>query len=245
MNEVLLRGAPSARGEGARRTGAFAAAERAAPLSALSAADTEAELSALPARLLALREGAKQGRDPTAADETLAVLLHIGKTLPARRVLEIGTGEGYTAAALALACPRAEIVTVEADAVRCAAARRLFAALGVAGRVTSLFADAAAALGAQQGAFDLIFLDGPKAQYVHWLPRLKALLSVGGVLAADDVLLYGWADGSAPVPYKRRSIAARLGEYLAAVQGDAELETLLLRCGEGLAITRKLCAAPA
>ncbi len=207
-------------------------------LFALAQADG-GELAALPRELLRLREAAKQVRDPTAADGTLAVLLRLGRALPARRILEIGTGEGYTSLALALSCPQAEIVTVESDAERYAAACAHFTRFGVSERVNALFGDAAEVLNGLQGPFDLIFLDGPKAQYVHWLPRLKGLLRIGGVLAADDVLLYGWVDGSVPVPYKRRSIAARLGEYLAAVQADPQLETLVLRIGEGLALSRK------
>ena len=219
----------------------FAAGERAA-LAALCAADAGRELAALPQRQRELRAGALEVRDPTAADGTLAVLLRLARELPAQTVLEIGTGEGLTALALALACPALRITTVEADAARHAAACAHFAEFGVRERVTALFADAAVALNGLQGPFDLIFLDGPKAQYVHWLPRLKELLRVGGVLAADDVLLYGWVDGSVPVPYKRRSIAARLGDYLAAVQSDPALETLVLRVGEGLAVSGKRCA---
>ena len=216
----------------------FAAGERAA-LAALCAADAGRELAALPQRLQKLRAGALEVRDPTAADGTLAVLLRLARELPARRVLEIGTGEGCTALALLLACPQLSLVTVESDAERYAAACAHFTRFGVSGRVNALFGDAAEVLNGLQGPFDLIFLDGPKAQYVHWLPRLKGLLRIGGVLAADDVLLYGWVDGSVPVPYKRRSIAARLGEYLAAVQSDPALETLVLRVGEGLAVSRK------
>ena len=213
----------------------FAAGERAA-LAALCAADAGRELAALPQRLQKLRVGALEVRDPTAADGTLAVLLRLARELPAQTVLEIGTGEGLTSLALALACPALRITTIEADAARHAAACAHFAEFGVRERVTALFADAAVALNGLQGPFDLIFLDGPKAQYVHWLPRLKELLRVGGVL------LYGWVDGSVPVPYKRRSIAARLGDYLAAVQSDPALETLVLRVGEGLAVSGKRCA---
>ena len=219
----------------------FAAGERAA-LAALCTADAGRELAALPQRLQKLRAGALEVRDPTAADGTLAVLLRLARELPAQTVLEIGTGEGLTSLALALACPALRITTIEADAARHAAACAHFAEFGVRERVTALFADAAVALNGLQGPFDLIFLDGPKAQYVHWLPRLKELLRVGGGLAADDVLLYGWVDGSVPVPYKRRSIAARLGDYLAAVQSDPALETLVLRVGEGLAVSGKRCA---
>ena len=47
-------------------------------------------------RLKALREAAKQGRDPTAADETLFLILETAERLGAKRVLEIGAAEGLT-----------------------------------------------------------------------------------------------------------------------------------------------------
>ena len=51
-------------------------------------------------QLNALRERAKEGRDPTAADETLALLCDLVQKLQPERVLEIGAGEGLTSIAL-------------------------------------------------------------------------------------------------------------------------------------------------
>lgn len=200
-------------------------------------------LPPLPPALLRLREEAKQGLDPTAADETLALLLSVARMRAPARILEIGTAEGLTACALLLECPRAELVTIENDAERHARARQNFAAFGVGERVRSLLGDAAEILPALQGAFDLIFLDGPKAQYIHYYPILKELLAPRGVLFADDVLLYGWVDGRVPPPPRRRSIAARLREYLDAVQSDADLITCIFEAGEGAAVSVKNGAA--
>ena len=190
-------------------------------------------------RLQVLRERAKTGLDPAAPDETLNFLLALARLKNPHRILEIGSAEGLTSIALLMECPAARAVAIEQDEARFAAAKENFARFGVAERASLVLGDAADVLASLEGQFELIFLDGPKAQYVHWLPRLKGLLRIGGVLAADDVLLYGWVDGSVPVPYKRRSIAARLGEYLAAAETDEELETLVLRVGEGLAVSRK------
>lgn len=208
-------------------------------LAALCRADPAEELASLPPALQRLRAAARLVRDPTAGDAVLAVLLRLARELSVQRVLEIGTGEGLTSLALALSCPAVQITTIEAEEERYLAARRNFAAFGAEGRIKAVFADAAEVLPVLREGYDLLFLDGPKAQYVHWLPQLKRLLRPGGVLAADDVLLYGWVDGSVPCPPKRRSIAQRLREYLSAVQADDALETLVLPLGEGLALSRK------
>lgn len=94
-------------------------------------------------RLLALRAGAKNRRDPAADDATLGLLLALARLRGVRRFLEIGTAEGLTSAALLLALPQAEGVTVECDEERHARAVRNFADFGVGGRVRAVLADAA------------------------------------------------------------------------------------------------------
>ena len=190
-------------------------------------------------RILQMREERKARRDPVCADETLAYLLFTVQSLAPARILEIGTAEGLTGAALLLEAENARLTAIEADEERFRLAEKNFAAFGLSERVRCIFGDAADVLPALTQEYDLIFLDGPKAQYVRYLPDLKRLLRAGGVLAADDVLLYGWVDGSVPVPPKRRSIAARIRDYLEAVSGDEELVTSVLPVGEGLAVSVK------
>ena len=193
----------------------------------------------LDGRLAALRESAKSGLDPTAADETLNFLLALVRMKQPRRMLEIGSAEGLTSIALLSECPSSQLVAIESDELRFSRAKENFVSFGVADRVTSLFGDAAQILPSLQGEFELIFLDGPKAQYVHYLPHLKRLLASGGALVADDVLLYGWVSGEVPPPPKRRSIAERLREYLEAVSADPDLITSVLELGEGVAFSVK------
>ena len=67
--------------------------------------------------LSALRERAKEGRDPTAADETLRFLLHWAKEHGVKKYLEIGAAEGLTATALLLETA-ASVTAIEKDAAR-------------------------------------------------------------------------------------------------------------------------------
>ena len=193
----------------------------------------------LDARLQELRARAKTGLDPAATDETLNLLLALACLKNPKRILEIGAAEGLTGIALLSECPAARLTAVESDGARLAAAKENFARFGVAGRAELVAGDAAAVLPSLEGQFELIFLDGPKAQYVHYLPHLKRLLPSGGALVADDVLLYGWVSGEVPPPPKRRSIAARLREYLNAVCSDPDFVTSIFEFGEGVALSVK------
>ena len=186
-----------------------------------------------------LRELAKTGLDPAAPDETLNFLLALARLKCPHRILEIGAAEGLTSIALLSECPAARATAIEQDEARYAAAKENFARFGVAERASLVLGDAADVLPSLEGQFELIFLDGQKAQYIHYLPVLKRLLPPRGVLFADDVLLYGWVDGRVPVPQKRRSIVLRIREYLNAVSADADFITSILRVGEGVALSVK------
>ena len=190
-------------------------------------------------RLRELRARAKDCRDPAAEDDTLALLLALARLRGARSILEIGTAEGLTSVALLLACPGAAVTTVEAEEDRWLRARENFADFAVTDRVRALLGDAADVLPALPGPYDLIFLDGPKAQYVNYLPEIKRLLAPRGLLYADDVLLYGWVNGREKTPRKRRSIVRKLREFLAAAGADEDFEMRVFEVGEGAA----LCSA--
>lgn len=180
-----------------------------------------------------LRAAALSERDPTTSDDVLAVLISEAERINAARILEIGTGRGLTSAALALRTG-AEVVTIERDAARIASARENFARFGLEGRIRLLEGDAAHVLPSLEGAFDLIFLDAAKVQYRRFLPDCKRLLHAGGVLCADDVLLF-----SSGVPKKRKMLAQHIREFLQDLQQDRAFETRILPVGKGLAVARK------
>lgn len=189
------------------------------------------------ARLLSLREEAKRGRDPACADETFEYILTLAGRIGAENILEIGAAEGLTSIALLLSgADRA--TAVEKDPVRAGRARENAASFGVSDRFTLLEGDAAEILPLLGGQFDLIFLDGPKAQYRKYFPECKRLLRAGGYLLSDDVLLFGWVRGEPPM--KRRMLAEHIREYLGLLQSDPDFTTRIEEFGEGLAVSQKL-----
>jgi predicted O-methyltransferase YrrM len=87
--------------------------------------------------------------------------------------------------------------------------------------------------------YDFIFLDCAKVQYIKLLPYLKTKLKVGGVLLADDVLLYGWVNGESPVPKKRKMLVQHVREFVTAVTEDTSLQTTILDVGDGISFSVK------
>ena len=194
------------------------------------------KLCELDERLLALRENAKDVRDPTAADETLEYILSLIEERKPNHILEIGAAEGITSCAM-LMCTNAQLTAIEYDPARAKRARENFRLFGLEGRATLHEGDAGEILPMLAGGYDLIFLDGPKVQYRRYLPDCKRLLNRGGVLLSDDVLLFGWVLGEPPK--KRRMLVEHIREYLRLLQEDADFETRILDIAEGLAVSIK------
>lgn len=190
-------------------------------------------------KICALRKAANEREVPVADDETLGFLLTLARAVNAQNILEVGCAEGVTALALLEECSGARLTAIERDGNFFAAAAGNLKEH--ADRATLLLGDANELLPTlKDSAYDFIFLDCAKVQYVKLLPHLKRVLKAGGVLLADDVLLYGWVNGEVEVPKKRRMLVEHIREYLTAVTGDAHLRTSVLDIGNGIAMSVKL-----
>lgn len=191
------------------------------------------------AAIAGLRESAFARSIPTANDETLNFLITLVRALKPEKILELGTATGISGAAMLEAYGGAHLTTVERSEEFYSEALKNFSSLNISGRVTAVLGDAGEVINNLDGDFDFIFLDCAKVQYVKYLPRLKQLLKSGGVLLADDVLLYGWITGENPVPPKRKMLARHIEEYLNAAINDSELYTTVINSGDGMALSVK------
>ncbi|MDE5896298.1 MAG: class I SAM-dependent methyltransferase, partial [Clostridia bacterium] len=151
-------------------------------------------------------------------------------------ILEIGAAEGLTSCAVLL-CSSAHVTAIECDGKRAERARENFSLFGVDDRAVLHEGDAGEILPMLTGEYDLIFLDGPKAQYRRYFPECKRLLKKGGVLLSDDVLLFGWVRGDPPP--KRRMLVEHVREYLGVLERDSDFTTVILELAEGLAVSIK------
>lgn len=109
----------------------------------------------------------------------------------AKRVLELGSSNGYSTIWLgaAVAANEGEMVSVDLNQGRLADARANVAAAGLAGTVELRHDDAAATLAsAAEASFDLVFLDAERPEYPAYWADLVRVIRPGGLLAVDNVI---------------------------------------------------------
>ena len=190
--------------------------------------------------ITAIRKQAFKEEIPVSDDETLNFLITLITALQPKSVLELGTAVGVSGAVILNACKTAHLTTVERDEKFYLRATENFKKLNLTDRVTAILGDAGEVIEGLDNTYDFIFLDCAKVQYVKYLPRLKKLLKSGGVLVADDVLLFGYVTGEAEVPKKRKMLVEHVKEYIGTVTQDKELKTTILNIGNGVALSVKL-----
>ncbi|HAX24708.1 MAG TPA: DUF1442 domain-containing protein [Thermomicrobiales bacterium] len=169
-------------------------------------------------------EGQRSGRMWNVGREGGALLAWLAGLLGARRALEIGTSNGYSAIwiARALVATGGTLVTLERDAAKIALARANLARAGLADRVVIVEGPALASLATLGPGFDLVFIDADKGKYVDYLRACLPLVTTGAVIVADNMT----------------SHPAETAAYRAAVASDARLQSVTAPVGGGLLLSR-------
>ena len=149
--------------------------------------------------------------------EFLSVLV---QATSARRVLEIGTSNGYSTLWLASAARATggAVTTVEISDYKVDLARHTFSRSGLASAITLVQDDAGRVLErAGDAAFDLVFLDAERPEYPGWWPNLKRVLRPGALVVVDNAT----------------SHPAQMAPFVALVKADAHFMTSLVPIGNG------------
>jgi predicted O-methyltransferase YrrM len=148
--------------------------------------------------------------------ELLSVLV---RATAARRILEIGTSNGYSTLWLAEAAKATggKVTTLESSPFKIDLAAANFARSGLDAFIDLVHDDAGRFLEQAKEAFDLVFLDSERAEYPRWWPRLDALLRPGGLLVADNAT----------------SHAAEMAAFVALVAADPRYTSCLVPVGNG------------
>jgi predicted O-methyltransferase YrrM len=122
--------------------------------------------------------------------DTAQVLAVLVRATRARRVLEIGTSNGYSTLWLAdaVASTGGRVLSVDVDAERTEMASENLERAGLRELVELRVQDAALTLReAADQSIDMVFLDAERPAYAGYWPQLLRVLVPGGLLCVDNV----------------------------------------------------------
>jgi predicted O-methyltransferase YrrM len=160
--------------------------------------------------------------------EQLARLVH------SRRVIELGSGIGYSGVWLARGmAPDGELHLTDDTPEFVDAARDYMRRLGYDDRVTVHSGDALEILQAIEGNFDIIFNDCEKRDYPRVYELARPRLRRGGLLLSDNVLWGGAVADAKASDLETDSIR----EYNRLITTDSGLLTTILPLRDGVSVS--------
>jgi predicted O-methyltransferase YrrM len=152
-----------------------------------------------------------------------ALLVHIlARSARAKRVLEIGTSNGYSTIYLASAVAETGggIISIDRSPDRQSMARENLVRAGLLGYVELRLGDATTIVGELAGPFDFVFFDGDRISAPEQVRRLVPKLSPAVLMLADNVL----------------SHPAEIAGYLSEVASLEGFEQMVVPVGKGLSL---------
>ncbi|VAX10915.1 Uncharacterized SAM-dependent O-methyltransferase [hydrothermal vent metagenome] len=202
--------------------------------------------------LKALRE--ETAKDPAAImqippeqGQFMALLL---KLISAKKTLELGTFTGYSALSAALAMPDDSLtISCDINADWTNLARKYWKKAGVDKKIELRLGPALDSLDelihdGQSNTFDFAFIDADKINYDGYYEKSLTLLRPGGLIALDNVFLFGSVIESA---FLREDLKTKISEddiqamrcLNIKIKQDERVDISMLPVADGLTLVRK------
>jgi predicted O-methyltransferase YrrM len=152
----------------------------------------------------------------------------------ARRVIELGSGFGYSAYWFARAVgERGRVVACESSPERADQAARFLTRGGLADRVEIVVGDALEIVDRRGGGFDIVFNDVDKQDYPLVLDKAAAALRPGGLFISDNMLWSGSVLDERPEEASTRGVQ----ELTRRLYASEEFETVLIPLRDGVTVS--------
>jgi len=160
-------------------------------------------------------------------------LLHIlVRATGARRILELGSGFGYSGLWMALALAEdGEIVLTDSETRNEVEARNFFKSAGLVSVMRFEVGDGRDVLARTQGSVDMVFNDLDKEQYPEVVDRVAEILRPGGLFISDNTLWYGRVASST------QDVATRaVRSFNRILKADDRFDTVWLPLRDGISL---------
>lgn len=185
-----------------------------------------------------IRTYGKENKVPITLDDTLSFLLKTINENQSEEILEIGTAIGFGCISIAENTDCSHIDTLEIDKDRFELANKNITSKNLQNKISTHLIDAKEFLLNCSKKYDFVYLDGPKGQYINYLPMIVKILNPNGIIFADNLYFHGMITGEIPVTRGCRSMIKGLKNYIHEITTNPRYETQIINIGDGVGVTR-------
>jgi predicted O-methyltransferase YrrM len=164
------------------------------------------------------------------------VLELFSKMIAPERILEIGTFTGFSALCLAKGLTGSgKLITLEIREDDAATARAYFTKAGMDDKITMQVGDALEIIPALKEAWDLVFIDADKVNYINYYELTLPSVKKGGWILVDNVFFHGEVLEE-NIKGKNAIAIQAFNEH---VKKDDRIERVMLTIRDGLFLIQK------
>lgn len=171
------------------------------------------------------------------APEQGALMTMLTRLTSTRRAIEVGTFTGYSALCIARGLPQdGQLICCDVSEEWTAVGIPFWEKAGVRERIDLRIAPAIETLRAidEPDAFDLAFIDADKPMYEAYLEELIRLVHPGGLILADNVLLFG----NVIKEDAQDELTLAIRSFNQKVVNDERVDCVMLPISDGLSFLR-------
>lgn len=164
------------------------------------------------------------------------LLMLLAKIVNAKRILELGSGFGYSAAWFFRALPEdGEIICTDRSEENISRGSDYFKSIGASNNIRYIKGDALESMDNTEGLFDIIFMDIDKKEYPRAYDKILPRLRQGGLMIADNTL---W-QGKVVEPDPDETTKA-VQVFNKMIFGKKEVVTMIIPIRDGVSVSVKL-----
>ncbi len=190
--------------------------------------------------LLEVERVARERKIPILLPSAASFLRLLCRLISPERILEVGTGIGYSTLNMLFALGgNCKVITADTNLERLKMAREFFRKAGF--NVESIYLDGFSLMRkflSNGRKFDLIFVDSVKAEYPFFNYKVQALLSENGVAVFDNVLFRGYICRD-EFPERYRRTVSLLKEFVRGVKSYPNFDSFIVPVGDGLLVLKQ------
>jgi predicted O-methyltransferase YrrM len=188
-----------------------------------------------------IKNSAIDNKIPIIEDSTKNFLESFIKDNGIVNILEIGSAIGYSAIIMALVDPNIKVITIEKNELLFNEANYNIKNMNLSKQIDIYLSDAKSFETKKLNMkFDMIFVDGPKAQYQRYVLKFEDYLKPGGYFIFDNVDFHGMVE----TPYltsnrNTRQLIRKIKDFRTWILNNNKYQSTYISKGDGIIVSQK------